>query len=449
MFSFFGGGLGATPGCDGLSHGNNPISMATIPPVEILEASYPVMFTQWALRPDSAGAGRIAAASARSMRSRCWRRAAPTCSCSASAASFAPFGVDGGGAAALNRFVYDTPEGKQTPPLVSKVVDVKIAKGQRVRLETPGGGGYGPPTRARPRGDRARRAARLCQPGEAEGDASSDRLDAGRRRCVSRDLRSASTSAAPSPICSCSTARPGRFETAKTPSQRGDEARGFLAGLDALGRVADFHAIVHGTTVGTNALLERKGAKVGLITTPGFRDVLEMRRRDRPRTWGLSGDFTPDRRPRPQRRSGRAHAGRRDACAWPSTPQEIAAQRARTRCARGAEALAIVFINAYANPANERAAAAAARAVWPNAHVIASSEILPEIREFERASTTALNAYLQPVVGNYLDRLQGALKARDFARRVPYRAIERRRHVGARARANSPCARRCPVPRRA
>ena len=58
MFSFFGGGLGATPGSDGLSHGNNPISMATIPPVEILEASYPVMFTQWALRPDSAGAGR-------------------------------------------------------------------------------------------------------------------------------------------------------------------------------------------------------------------------------------------------------------------------------------------------------------------------------------------------------------------------------------------------------
>ena len=66
----------------------------------------------------------------------------------------------------------------------------------------------------------------------------------------------------------------GRFETAKTPSQRGDEARGFVAGLDALGRVAEFHAIVHGSTVGTNALLERKGARVGLITTRGFRDVL-------------------------------------------------------------------------------------------------------------------------------------------------------------------------------
>ena len=80
-------------------------------------------------------------------------------------------------------------------------------------------------------------------------------------------------------------------------------------------------------------------------------------------------------------------------------PEEVAGSGARAASPRGAEALAIVFINAYANPANERAAAAAARAVWPNDHVIASSEILPEIREFERASTTALNAYLQPVVG--------------------------------------------------
>ena len=79
---------------------------------------------------------------------------------------------------------------------------------------------------------------------------------------------------------------------------------------------------------------------------------------------------------------------------------------------KGAEALAIVFINAYANPANERAAAAAARCVWPNEHVSVSSEILPEIREFERASTTALNAYLQPVVGSYLDKLsEAALRA--------------------------------------
>ena len=85
----------------------------------------------------------------------------------------------------------------------------------------------------------------------------------------------------------------GRFQTAKVPSQRGDEASGFLAGLRALGGAASMAAVVHGTTVGTNALLERKGAKLGVITTTGFRDVLEMRRRDRRHTWGLWGDFQP------------------------------------------------------------------------------------------------------------------------------------------------------------
>jgi N-methylhydantoinase A len=205
----------------------------------------------------------------------------------------------------------------------------------------------------------------------------------------------------------------GRFATAKTPSQRGDEARGFLAGLDALGRISEFGAIVHGTTVGTNALLERKGARVGLITTAGFRDVLEMRRRDRPHTWGLAGDFIPvvDRDLRIEVAERTLADG---TVRVAIDPEEIAA-RARKLAAMGAEALAIVFINAYANPGNERVAAAAARAVWPNDHVIASSEILPEIREFERASTAALNAYLQPVVGGYLNRLQGALAERNFS----------------------------------
>ena len=85
----------------------------------------------------------------------------------------------------------------------------------------------------------------------------------------------------------------GRFRTAKVPSRRGDEAQGFLNGLDALGGASTIDSIIHGTTVGTNTLLERRGPKIGVITTRGFRDVLEMRRRDRRRTWGLWGDFTP------------------------------------------------------------------------------------------------------------------------------------------------------------
>ncbi len=197
------------------------------------------------------------------------------------------------------------------------------------------------------------------------------------------------------------------FHTAKVPSNRGDEAVGFMNGLRALDGPAGFEAIVHGTTVGTNALLERKGARLGVITTAGFRDVLEMRRRDRRNTWGLWGDFTPiaarDLRvevPERTLANGSVH-----------TPVDIAAvqRAARILLERGAEACAVIFINAYANPSNERAAALAIRSIWPNGHVSVSSEILPEIREFERASTTALNAYLQPVVASYLGKLERAL----------------------------------------
>ncbi len=205
----------------------------------------------------------------------------------------------------------------------------------------------------------------------------------------------------------------GRFETAKVPSARGDEAVGFMQGLRTFGVVGGLGSIVHGTTVGTNALLERKGARVGLITTAGFRDVLEMRRRDRPQTWGLWGDFVPvvDRDCRLE------VAERTLADGTVREPVDLPAVEAaaRTLLALGAEALAIVFINAYANPANELAALAAARAVWPNDHVACSSQVLPEIREFERTSTTVLNATLQPVIGSYLAKLGTALTADGFA----------------------------------
>lgn len=205
----------------------------------------------------------------------------------------------------------------------------------------------------------------------------------------------------------------GTVRTAKVPSNRGDEAVGFLRGLRSFGAVAGLGSIVHGTTVGTNALLERKGARVGLITTAGFRDVLEMRRRDRRQTWGLWGDFVPvvdrDMRLEVQERTLADGSVRQ-----PVDPAEVQAA-ARTLLDQGAEALAIVFVNAYANPANELAALAAAEAVWPNGNLSCSAQILPEIREFERTSTTALNAYLQPVVGSYLGKLDHALAEEGFA----------------------------------
>jgi N-methylhydantoinase A len=205
----------------------------------------------------------------------------------------------------------------------------------------------------------------------------------------------------------------GKFRTAKVPSQRGDESQGFLKGLQALGGVSGIGSIVHGTTVGTNTLLERRGPKIGVITTRGFRDVLEMRRRDRRRTWGLWGDFVPiadrDMRIEVSERT-LADGTVRTAV----DPAEIRAAAALLKN-KGAQALAVIFINAYANADNERRAAAEARAVWGNEHVTASHEVLSEIREFERSSTTALNAYLQPVVGSYLGKLEAALAQQSFA----------------------------------
>lgn len=202
----------------------------------------------------------------------------------------------------------------------------------------------------------------------------------------------------------------------KVPSTRGEEARGFMNGIervDTQGRGAGGIAtIVHGTTVGTNALLERKVARTGIITTTGFRDVLEMRRRDRPATWGLRGNFTPivprDLRLEVDERvlaDGTVH-----------TDVDIAQVEAAARelLEAGCDAVCVFFVNAYANPVNEQRAVAAVRALWPNGNVTAATEVLPEIREFERCSTATLNASLQPVVGSYLTRLESDLKARGF-----------------------------------
>lgn len=150
MFSFFGGGLGGNPEGDGLNHGNNPISTATIPPAEILEAAYPVMFTQWALRPDSAGPGRHRGGCGAIYEIEALAAGGADVFLLGERGKFPPFGVVGGQAAATNRFVYDTPDGPKSPPLVTKIADIHIAKGQRVRLESPGGGGYGPPREREP-----------------------------------------------------------------------------------------------------------------------------------------------------------------------------------------------------------------------------------------------------------------------------------------------------------
>ena len=207
----------------------------------------------------------------------------------------------------------------------------------------------------------------------------------------------------------------GTAEVAKVPTTRPDQSAGFLDGIgrqvDDLSTVA---AVVHGTTAGTNALLERKGARTGIITTQGLRDVLEMRRRDRPRTWGLRGDFEPV-----VPRNLRLEVPERtlaDGTIRTAVDLDAVRTAAETLINEGCLAVAVLFANAYAyaNPANETAAVAAVRDIWPNAHVSSSAEILPEIREFERFSTTTLNGYLQPEVSGYIDRLDTALRAEGF-----------------------------------
>ncbi len=147
MFSFFGGGHGGHPEGDGLNHGNAPISTATIPPLEILEAAYPVAFTQWALRPNSGGNGKHRGGLGAIYEIELLEESA-TAFLFGERGKFPPLGVVGGEAGALNSFSYDCDDmdaidGKKTPELVSKITGIKLKKGQRVRLETPGGGGYG------------------------------------------------------------------------------------------------------------------------------------------------------------------------------------------------------------------------------------------------------------------------------------------------------------------
>ena len=144
MFSFFGGGHGGHPLGDGLNHGNAPISTATIPPLEILEAAYPIKFRKWALRQDSGGAGENRGGLGAIYEIELLEEEAKAF-IFGERSKFAPPGVVGGGNGAINKFSYEYEGEIKSPPLASKMVDISLSKGKAVRLETPGGGGYGNP----------------------------------------------------------------------------------------------------------------------------------------------------------------------------------------------------------------------------------------------------------------------------------------------------------------
>ena len=209
----------------------------------------------------------------------------------------------------------------------------------------------------------------------------------------------------------------GAVRLAKVPSTPANQAAGVLAALDgAAASLAEVGAIIHGTTVTTNALLERKLSRCGLITTKGFRDILELGRRTRPRPYGLTGSFTP-LIPRELRIEV---PERMDAGGEVLVPLDEEAVRAALQHlhAAGCDSLVIHFLHSYKNPVHEERALAIARECWPEGHVTAGHAILAEFREFERGVAAAVNACVQPLLHRYLDRLQGQLAGRGYGREL-------------------------------
>jgi N-methylhydantoinase A len=211
--------------------------------------------------------------------------------------------------------------------------------------------------------------------------------------------------------------RSNTVKLAKVPTTIDNQAIGFMAALAAADAdPGTVQALVHGTTTTTNVLLERKIAKVGLITTKGFRDVLELGRRTRPQPYGLRGTFIPliDREVRLE------VPERMDADGKVLTPLDEAAvaEAAKKLLAMGCEAVVIHFLHSYINPAHEKRAAEIVHALWPNGYITAGHAILSEYREYERGVTAAVNASVQPVLDRYLTRLRLELLSKSFDRDI-------------------------------
>lgn len=210
----------------------------------------------------------------------------------------------------------------------------------------------------------------------------------------------------------------GTTTLAKAASTPADQSEGVIAGLvvlaDRLGLpLADLLArterIVHGTTVATNALLERKGARVAMLTTEGHRDVIEMREGLKPDRYDLRLPAAPALVPRRLRLPVRERIRPDGRIEQPLDRASLDAAIARLK-AEQVEAVAICFLHAWRDDAHERAAADAVRAALPGVFVTTSAEVLPQIKEFERFSTACVNAYVGPIVSRYLARLRGRLK---------------------------------------
>ncbi|NNG58594.1 hydantoinase/oxoprolinase family protein [Sphingomonas paucimobilis] len=215
------------------------------------------------------------------------------------------------------------------------------------------------------------------------------------------------------------TGAPGQVQIAKADTTPPEFEEGVMNAMSKAGlapRDLDFFA--HGSTVVINALTERKGVKTALITTEGFRDVLEIARGNRPDLFNFNF-----RKPKPfVDRHLRAELAERSSfkgeLVKPVDLAPLAAMLDRFR-AEGVEAIAVAFLHAYVNPENERQTAAAIRAAWPEVAVLASHEVSREWREYERTNTTVLSAYVSPIARRYIERLEQRLTDGGFGEQ-PY-----------------------------
>jgi N-methylhydantoinase A len=207
----------------------------------------------------------------------------------------------------------------------------------------------------------------------------------------------------------------GEIRLAKVPTTVRNQAEGVLDAIAKAGQSpASVNLIVHGTTTATNALLERKIARCGLITTKGFRDVLELGRRTRPHAYGMIGSFEPL-----ISREHRLEVSERiDATGQILKPLDEAGVRCAVRRLRemDIEAVVIHFLHSYINPTHEERAAAIVAELWPNDYLTVGHRIISEFREYERGVTASLNAAVQPVLQRYVSSLQSGLAARGYRR---------------------------------
>lgn len=210
----------------------------------------------------------------------------------------------------------------------------------------------------------------------------------------------------------------GRIAIHKSLTTPEDPARSALDGLAAFledERVGygDLDHAIHATTLVANTLIEAKGAVVGLITTRGFRDVLEIGTEQRYEIYDLFLRFPAPLVPRYLRRGIKERVDRDGRVLEKIDPAEIEQVLADFR-AEGVEAIAVSFLHAFRNPANEQQVAEIIKRAWPRVPISLSSEVAPEIREYERTSTTVANAYVQPLLARYLQTLSQGLKAAGF-----------------------------------